>query len=936
MAEFSMDQFEQDYRNERREALRDSVKSGKTSLPVGILQHGVNRLGEGVSDTVQGIGAFAKSLYNNPQAVAESGAEGLESLYNRVAQGDPMAAMEVAGMVATGGATAAVAKGARLADFATFDPDTSRMFIGDVGAENLEKAGRPVAKKVLQVARQMRMRGASEAEIRAKTNQIIEKEDPSLGGVSSNAAGQLVVEIDDSKMALRSDSAIRRATGGYQNPEGGMYFPADVDNVLKGTVFPKAYPNEASIRIADISEADQQLGLYGEFEPSTNTLTTYVLNNEVPNVASHELQHYIQFKENFPKGANLDDAALGLYGPIADDYDEIASILINFANEKIPEDVFDAYDNPEIMKKSVAEMLEESGGDKLYAAEFAEAEAEGIRNNPRFYLEQLYRAVSGEVEARNVQTRLKMTAAERRATPPEDTEDIPRSQQTIIRRVQGGEVMQGIGTLNETARNMFRGPRGVGAYQQFAGGGEANRELEDFFNNRSQNEPPPARGLPPTKSPFGDGIRNFEDTFSKPQGRGKGYFDDVNFRIDSYEIDGKPSYAIEFDDGFSLFEPQIIEMLDENNSANEPIPGERTRKELFRYLFEKNPTSEEFFRYLKTTGLASGGEVSGPPPTRGPDPQGIGYFQQFADGGPVYMSNGGEGSVGAAYKDTINKYAEEFLVNPDVLFNLLKTESNFNPKAVNKASGAQGLAQVMPDTAADPGYDVTPLSDPFNAEDSIRFSAEYLSAMLEEFRGDYDLALAAYNAGPGRVRTYRGVPPFAETQNYIEKILGRVAPDEKQGRSGSGVNEQGEQVFTPRPLLRGETGYREELEGMPLKPRMRPSSLSQGIMAAQDTVDPAVIDRVVEQVQEELPPTQEESDLYEKYSFENMFPDEGLTEGETIRRELFAPKEGDAEPYRQPRSTEEQIDQFFQRFAPSRKPERVIQPKYTPMQYRSA
>ncbi len=48
-----------------------------------------------------------------------------------------------------------------------------------------------------------------------------------------------------------------------------------------------------------------------------------------------------------------------------------------------------------------------------------------------------------------------------------------------------------------------------------------------------------------------------------------------------------------------------------------------------------------------------------------------------------------------------------------MLFNLLKTESNFNPKAVNKASGAQGLAQVMPDTAADPGYDVTPLSDPF-------------------------------------------------------------------------------------------------------------------------------------------------------------------------------------------------------------------------------
>ena len=324
--------------------------------------------------------------------------------------------------------------------------------------------------------------------------------------------------------------------------------------------------------------------------------------------------------------------------------------------------------------------------------------------------------------------------------------------------------------------------------------------------------------------------------------------------------------------------------------------------------------------------LASGGEAMGPPPTRGPDPQGIGAYQQFADGGPVYMQEGGEGSVGAAYKDTINKYAEEFLVNPDVLFNLLKTESNFNSKAVNKASGAQGIAQVMPDTAADPGYDVTPLSDPFNAEDSIRFSAEYLSAMLEEFRGDYDLALAAYNAGPGRVRTYRGVPPFAETQNYIEKILGRVAPDEKQGRSGSGVNELGEQVFTPRPLLRGETGYREELEEMPLKPRMRPSSLSQGIMAAQDTVDPAVIDRVVEQVQEELPPTEEERDLYEKYSPEKMFPDAGLTEGEMIRRERFAPKDGDAEPYRQPRSMEETIQGFFDKFKPSRKPIFTVRP----------
>jgi len=92
---------------------------------------------------------------------------------------------------------------------------------------------------------------------------------------------------------------------------------------------------------------------------------------------------------------------------------------------------------------------------------------------------------------------------------------------------QGGPVMRGIGTLNETARNMFRGPSGVGAYQQFASGGEANRELEDLFNDKSQKEIPLARGLPPMENLFGDGIRNFEE------GRGRGYFDDVNFKIDS-------------------------------------------------------------------------------------------------------------------------------------------------------------------------------------------------------------------------------------------------------------------------------------------------------------------------------------------------------------------------------------------------------------------
>jgi len=514
---------------------------------------------------------------------------------------------------------------------------------------------------------------------------------------------------------------------------------------------------------------------------------------------------------------------------------------------------------------------------------------------------------------------------------------------------QGGPVMSGIGTLNETARNMFRGPRGIGAFQQFAGGGEANRELEDFFNDRSQNEPPPARGLPPTKSPFGDGIRELENLLSKPQGRGKGYFDDVNFRIDSYEIDGKPSYAIEFDDGFSLFEPQIIEMLDENNSANEPIPGERTRKELFRYLFEKNPTSEEFFRYLKTTGLASGGEVSGPPPTRGPDPQGIGYFQQFADGGPVYMSNGGDPNF-------------KLLVQA-----VQKVESNFDSRAVSE-DGAIGLMQILPTTAAQPGYEkygaenVFDIAERlmgfrdertvenarallFDPEINVEFGTKYLQAMIRDSGGDILQALQKYNAGVGNYQAFEEDPeknPLdQEAVQYPIKVtaayqnfdpsnpleLSQFSNRPEAASQMMAMYEQPEpELVRPRlrPEFLGDKGVTTSL-----RPQLRP----QGIMSIQD---PAVMDRVVEQVQEELPPTQEERDLYEKYSPENMFPDAGLTEGEMIRRERFAPKEGDAEPYRQPPSTLEQIDQFFQRFAPSRKPERVIQPKPTPMQYRSA
>ncbi|MDP2311676.1 MAG: lytic transglycosylase domain-containing protein [Pseudomonadota bacterium] len=92
-------------------------------------------------------------------------------------------------------------------------------------------------------------------------------------------------------------------------------------------------------------------------------------------------------------------------------------------------------------------------------------------------------------------------------------------------------------------------------------------------------------------------------------------------------------------------------------------------------------------------------------------------------------------------------------------------ESRMNPGAVSPA-GAQGLMQVMPATARALG-----LTNPFDAEQSITAGASYLARQVAAF-GSYTLAIAAYNAGPGAVRKYGGVPPYAETTTYVARVLG--------------------------------------------------------------------------------------------------------------------------------------------------------------------
>jgi len=120
-------------------------------------------------------------------------------------------------------------------------------------------------------------------------------------------------------------------------------------------------------------------------------------------------------------------------------------------------------------------------------------------------------------------------------------------------------------------------------------------------------------------------------------------------------------------------------------------------------------------------------------------------------------------------EDTVSEQAAALALHPDLIFSVIAAESNFDPQAVSH-KGAIGLMQLMPETAA--GLAV----DPHEPTENVQGGTRYLRQLLDRYAGQPDQlvkAIAAYNAGPGAVDRYRGLPPYAETHAFVRRVIAR-------------------------------------------------------------------------------------------------------------------------------------------------------------------
>lgn len=128
-------------------------------------------------------------------------------------------------------------------------------------------------------------------------------------------------------------------------------------------------------------------------------------------------------------------------------------------------------------------------------------------------------------------------------------------------------------------------------------------------------------------------------------------------------------------------------------------------------------------------------------------------------------TSGGKSPSQGDFQKVIQEAAAKYGVDSRLVEAVIQTESNFDPYAVSSA-GAEGLMQLMPDTAESLG-----VSNSLDPEQNVDGGVKLLRQLLNSYGGDVSLALAAYNAGPGAVKKYDGIPPYQETQAYVQRVL---------------------------------------------------------------------------------------------------------------------------------------------------------------------